>query len=97
MIQLELTYSNFSFSKFGLKNLLANVIANTNKNDKEEKVWLLFDIQEQRGEITISDLLAAPQGKLSGNMIKKWFISVWNAYCNNHKKVPYLLTDFLKS
>ncbi len=61
------------------------------KLGKHRKQWPTFDLPEYRGNITIYDVLAAPEGPERDEMIHKWRISVWDAYSESHEKVADLV------
>ncbi len=54
---------------------------------KKRKQWPVFDQPKQRGEVTISDVLAAPPGRERDEAIRIWCASVWEAYSENHKRI----------
>jgi hypothetical protein len=57
---------------------------------KKRKQWPVFDQPEQRGAVTVSDVLAAPTGRERDEAIRKWCASVWEAYRGTHKKSSIL-------
>lgn len=61
---------------------------------KNKKNWPNFKLPVKRGEITIVDVLQAPAGESRDEMIKKWCISVWEAYRGNHLIVKELLQTY---
>ncbi len=63
---------------------------------KKRKHWPVFDSPDQRGIITISDVLAAPPGRGRDDAIRKWCASVWEAYGESHTKVIDLAYTELK-
>src|SRR5579859_431782 len=50
----------------------------------KNKVWPTIRLPQQRGEITITHVLKAPAGEARDAMIKKWCVSVWEAYSDSH-------------
>lgn len=62
---------------------------------KHRKQWPMFDIPEYRGNITVYDVIAAPEGPERDKMIRKWSASVWEAYSESHKKVADLVENEL--
>jgi hypothetical protein len=54
---------------------------------KTKKEWPQFDLPNDRGEVTVSDVLNAPPGEARDEMIRRWCVSVWNAYKQVHEKV----------
>ena len=61
------------------------------KLGKHRKDWPTFDLPESRGNITIYDVLAAPEGPERDKMIHNWCVSVWEAYREIHKEVADLV------
>lgn len=59
------------------------------KNNKIE--WPKFILPEERGEITVADVLQRDPGEERDMLINKWCISVWKAYDKSHRQ----LADFL--
>lgn len=57
------------------------------KVSKNKKDWPKFDPPKDRGDITVSDVLETSAGKNRDEMIKKWCMSVWDAYKENQEKV----------
>jgi hypothetical protein len=55
------------------------------------KQWPRFDLPEQRGAVTVSDVVAAPPGRERDEAIRKWCISVWEAYRDTHQQVADLV------
>ena len=58
---------------------------------KHRKQWPMFNLPGYRGNITIYDVIAAPEGPKRDEMIEKWCVSVWNAYIESHEKVAALV------
>jgi len=67
------------------------------KMGKKKREWPKFVLSENRGEITVIDVLHSPVGLQRDEMIKKWCMSVWNAYSASHKKVAALLLEYLQN
>ena len=61
---------------------------------KNKKAWSAFILPEQRGEIRISDVLAASQGKERDLMIKRWCTSVWQAYSDCHVTIETIIRSY---
>jgi len=64
---------------------------------KRRREWPRFAPPQQRGAITISDVLAAPAGEPRDDMIRQWRASVWVAWAENHAHVKALLREALSS
>lgn len=58
---------------------------------KNKKQWPHFILPQDRGKITVADILVINPGIERDKMIKLWCISVWNAFKENHKTVAELL------
>jgi hypothetical protein len=54
---------------------------------KHKKVWPTFELPNQMGAITISDVLKAAPGQMRDARIKEWCTSVWRACENCHERV----------
>lgn len=57
------------------------------------RTWPAFKLPEHRGDVTVSDALAAPPGVERDAAIEKWCRSVWNAYRESHGQVAALLGE----
>jgi hypothetical protein len=65
---------------------------------KQKKQWPKFDLPEQRGAITVADVLAAKAGSERVKMIDAWCAAVWEVYGQSHQKVADLVeTELGKS
>ena len=62
---------------------------------KNKSVWPVFTLPEERGNITIGDVLKIPGGKLRDEIIYKWCESVWQAYRDNHATVKRLMHIYI--
>lgn len=60
---------------------------------KKKRRWLNFHLPDKRGNVKVSDVLAAHEGKQRDEMINKWCASVWDAYKDHHKTVADLLNN----
>jgi hypothetical protein len=58
---------------------------------KHRKQWPRFDLPESRGNITVYDVISAPESLEQDKIIRKWSTSVWEAYSESHKKVADLV------
>ncbi len=54
---------------------------------KKRKQFPTFTLPENRGDITIKQILQTPPGTERDQEIQKWSATVWKAYQNNHKIV----------
>ncbi len=60
---------------------------------KKRKQWPKFSLPKDRGSITIEDVLRSPEGNERDEMLKKWCVSVWNAYTESHDAVRELVAS----
>lgn len=60
------------------------------KLGNHRKKWPQFNLPKKRGEITIYDVVAAPEGSMRDETIFKWCVSVWESYSEIHKDVVNL-------
>lgn len=56
----------------------------------QRKAWPTFKLPEQRGEITVSDVLKVPAGPKRDEAIYNWCVSVWEACRECRQQVIYL-------
>jgi hypothetical protein len=63
---------------------------------KYKKVWSDIKLPEKRGDITISKVLNTTPGTERDLMIKRWCISVWQAFEESHKTITSLVNTELK-
>lgn len=54
-----------------------------------------IDPPQNRGEITVFDVLNSPEGEERDEMIEKWMKSVWEAYTNQQEKIKVFLEKYL--
>ena len=62
---------------------------------RNRKAWPTFRLPQQRGTITVSDVVAVPPGVERDDMIRKWCMSVWDAWQESHAQVRALLQQAL--
>jgi hypothetical protein len=58
---------------------------------KIKKDWPKFSIPNEKGHITIKDVLRARPGFKRDEMINKWSASVWSAWSKNKEKIMALV------
>ncbi|MEJ2649261.1 MAG: DUF5946 family protein [Sedimentisphaerales bacterium] len=63
---------------------------------KRKRQWPIFCLPEYRGNITAADVLNAEPGAEREEMIRKWCLSVWDAYKQNHEVVANLVKNSLR-
>jgi hypothetical protein len=61
---------------------------------KTKQLWPSFLIPENRGEITVTDVVAAQAGVERDEMIHQWCVSVWEAYMLNMVTISDLLKKY---
>jgi hypothetical protein len=66
---------------------LAHIKAAQKKEGMAEKNWPTFVLPKERGDITVSNVLAVPAGPERDQMIKNWCLSVWDAYKESQDEV----------
>lgn len=54
------------------------------KMARRKRKWPSFNLPENRGDITVEDVLNTAPGKERKEMIRKWCISVWDSYRQSH-------------
>ena len=64
---------------------------------KETKRFPTITLPEDRGAITVSDVLAAPAGGDRDEMIRLWCISVWDAFSEKHRDIIALTEKLLNA
>jgi hypothetical protein len=65
------------------------------KLSKNKKIWPHFELPDNRGAITVADVLAKNPGETRDLMIKEWCKSVWQEYKNSHGTVALLVKQEL--
>ena len=65
---------------------------------KHRKQWPAFTPPEQRGAVTVGDVLAVPPGRERDDAIERWCASVWEAWSESgvREQVRELLKDELR-
>lgn len=58
---------------------------------KDRRTWPTFRLPSKRGDVTVSDVLAAPPGPERDAAIERWSRSVWDAYRDSQAQVAQLL------
>lgn len=54
-------------------------------------------LPQNRGDITVFDVLQLPEGEKRDEKIEEWMKSVWSAYAPQHKKVKSFITAYLNT
>jgi hypothetical protein len=60
---------------------------------QRRREWPRFDLPQQRGAVTVSQVLAEPAGDRRDAMIRQWCVSVWEAWVDSHAQVRALLQE----
>ena len=60
------------------------------------KQWPRFPLPEQRGKVTVFDIVAKPPGPERDQAIESWCRSVWEAWPGSHEQVRQLVQLELK-
>ena len=55
--------------------------------------WPAFVLPEDRGSISVADVIRIPAGAGRDQMIDRWCVAVWNAYRDSHERVVALLAQ----
>jgi hypothetical protein len=64
---------------------------------KKTKSFPTISLPDDRGAITVSNVLAAPAGNDRDEMIRQWCISVWDAFSEQHSDVTTLTEKLLNA
>ncbi len=51
------------------------------------KKFIKINLPTNRGYVSVADVLKEPSGTERNLMIKKWALSVWNAYSSQHEQI----------
>jgi hypothetical protein len=62
---------------------------------KNRRAWPTFKLPQRRGAITVSEVVAMPAGVERDVMIRRWCVSVWDAWQESHSSVRALLQELL--
>jgi hypothetical protein len=60
---------------------------------QRRREWPRFDLPQQRGAVTVSQVLAEPAADRRDAMIRQWCVSVWDAWSDSHAQVRALLQE----
>ena len=58
---------------------------------QHKRPWPSFTLPEDRGAITVADVVRAPVGEERDKLIDEWCAAVWNAYRDSRGRVASLL------
>lgn len=62
----------------------------------QRKEWPTFDTPDDRGKVTVADVLASPPGDERDTAIRAWCAAVWEAYSDTHQAIADLVSAELK-
>jgi len=62
---------------------------------QHRRQWLKLPLPKHRGELTVTDVMAAPPGSERDAAVERWCTSVWNAWGHVHPHIEQLLTEEL--
>ena len=63
------------------------------KLGRRKQAWPVFELPEDRGEITVDDVLSCEPGPDRDQSINDWCVCVWNAFRNQKAVVVELLRE----
>lgn len=58
---------------------------------RQKRVWPTFPLPQERGLISATDIMAAPEGALREQAIHAWCTTVWEAFRESHQAVAGLV------
>jgi hypothetical protein len=94
---IKLTFGLIGLYLFLEKGYTGKQVQNAHvRLSQNKKVWPSLVLPEDRGNITVSDVLQAEAGTPRDLMIKNWCESVWVAYGNWHAVIAHLAKTELK-
>lgn len=56
----------------------------------KQQIFPVFDLPENRGSITVADVLSVPPGPDRDHKIYEWCAAVWQAYREQHRTIAAL-------
>lgn len=59
------------------------------------RVWTMPALPMQRGDLRVSDVMAEPPGPARDAMIRRWCVSVWEAFAGARPQIVQLLATEL--
>ena len=63
------------------------------KLGRRKQAWPIFQLPEERGEITVAEVLACEPGPGRDQLIHEWCVCVWNVFRNQKSVFVELLRD----
>jgi hypothetical protein len=61
---------------------------------RKKREWPEILLPDERGSVTILDVLAAPEGTERDRAIEEWCSSVWLAFASNRETIVSLLREY---
>jgi hypothetical protein len=61
---------------------------------RKKREWPRMHVPEERGSVTVADVLAAPAGPERDKAIDNWCRSVWTAFSANRQTIIALLREY---
>ena len=61
---------------------------------RQKRPWPAFVLPEDRGAVTVVDVMAAPEGVQRDKAIDQWCASVWGAFAGNRGAVVEFLREY---
>jgi hypothetical protein len=58
---------------------------------RKRKSWPKFELPDQLGDVTVSDVMAGPRGRLRDEAIDRWCAAVWRAWRGSREQVRALV------
>jgi hypothetical protein len=63
---------------------------------RKKQQWPLFELPAGRGDVTIADVVEAPEGEQRDVAIERWCAAVWQAWHGSHARVVEWLERALR-
>jgi hypothetical protein len=61
---------------------------------RRKRQWPIVSLPNDRGKITVSDVLAVPEGSARDTAIDDWCRSVWRSFADNRQTIIDLLREY---
>ena len=90
---IKITFALVGLSLYLEKNYTGKEVQRAHmKIAKHKMEWPMLILSENRGAITVVDVLGSSPGEQRDQMIHNWCVSVWELYSKNHTQIA----DFLR-
>lgn len=60
---------------------------------QRKRSWPSFPLPDDRGSLTVAEVVAVPAGPERDKAIDNWCVSIWNAFRDSHQAVAELLRE----